>query len=150
MLTFEERLDRDCTWAFEEADRYFGGSGLVFQTLRTLAARLDGAAIDYAVIGAIAIFCHGYRRFTEDIDILIAQAGLDQVDAELLGRGYFRPSNWSRGLRDLETGVAIHFHVAGTTARNPNHHAMVLPDPESVSIKFGGIQNRGRTVSLAA
>src|SRR4051794_31260257 len=140
MLTFEESLDRDVTWAFEEADRYFGGSGLVFQALRELAPRLDRAAIDYAVIGALAMFFHGYRRFTEDIDILISHEGMEQVNAELLGRGYSRPSNWSRGLRDVETGVAIHVYVAGTPARNPNYRLMMLPNPEAVSIEDAGLK----------
>ena len=72
---------------YDEGLRFFRGEGLMNQTLRQLAADLDVCAIDYVVIGAIALNQHGYQRFTTDIDILLTLDGLERFRAELVGRG---------------------------------------------------------------
>jgi hypothetical protein len=47
--------------------------------------------IDYNVIGAVALNQHGYRRFTEDIDLLLTREGLEKFRNELVGKE-FRPA----------------------------------------------------------
>ena len=47
--------------------------------------------IDYSVIGAVALNQRGYRRFTEDIDLLLTAGGLEKFQEELVGLGY-RPA----------------------------------------------------------
>lgn len=44
---------------------------------------LEGAGARYAICGAVAMGAHGVRRFTEDIDVLIAGADLEDVVARL-------------------------------------------------------------------
>ncbi len=39
--------------------------------LRELARYLDGAGVDYALVGGYAIAAHGFNRYSEDIDILV-------------------------------------------------------------------------------
>jgi hypothetical protein len=34
------------------------------------------------------MFFHGYRRFTEDVDILVTAEGLEEIHRELEGKGY--------------------------------------------------------------
>lgn len=138
MATFEERLSSDFGWALDEADRYFSGSGFVRQALRALASRLDAIGVEFAVVGAVAMFCHGYRRFTQDVDILVTAEGLAEIDLHLLGDGYERPSEWRRGIRECDSGVAIHIFVSGSPCgAEPNY---VTPHPAERSTSFDGIK----------
>jgi hypothetical protein len=127
MVTFEALLDRSLDWGLQEADRYFSGKGLVRQTLRDLATRLNELDVEFAVIGAVAMFYHGYRRFTQDIDILVTAEGFASIGKELLGNGYVRPTGWRRGFRDIETGVAIHVFVSGSACGAESGY--VVPHP---------------------
>jgi hypothetical protein len=137
MITFEEKLSGNLTWALEEADRFFSGEGRVWSTLRTLAERFNDLQIDFAVVGAVAMFCHGYRRFTEDVDILVTPQGLAAIDARLLVDNYTRPAEWRRSFRDPETGVAIHVLVTSSTCGIEPDYA--LPSPSERSSTIDGI-----------
>ena len=53
----------------------------------------------------MALFMHGFRRFTEDIDILVTREALERIHEELEGRGYLPPFTGSKNLRDAELGV---------------------------------------------
>lgn len=86
-LSFEEILQSP-TATYEEGLRFFRGEGLMNQTLKQLVADLEAAEIDYCIIGAVALNQHGYRRFTEDIDVLLSAQGLEQFRRDLVGRGY--------------------------------------------------------------
>lgn len=140
MVTFETLLNRDVNWALDEADRYFAERGSVHQTLRRLANRFDELGVGYAVIGAVAMFYHGFRRFTEDVDILLTPAGLELIDNNLIDSGYLRPSDWRRGFRDIETGVAIHVMVAGTLLGHGHLGNTAIPDPRSFTVYHDGLK----------
>src|SRR5437867_373168 len=79
------------TEAYAEGLRFFMGKGLLNNALRSVASDLEAHGIDYSVIGAIALNQHGYRRFTEDIDLLLTKEGLEKFREELIGLGY-RPA----------------------------------------------------------
>ena len=59
--------------------------GNVYETLRSLVARLEREGLDYAVIDAMALVAHGYRRFSEDVDILLTPEALQRFSRK--GRG---------------------------------------------------------------
>ena len=40
--------------------------------LRELLATLDRHAVDYTVIGGVAVQVHGHRRTTKDLDVIVA------------------------------------------------------------------------------
>ena len=61
------------------------------EALRQLADDLEKRGIAYSIIGATALNQHGYRRYTEDIDVLLSAEGLARFHEELVGRGY-RPA----------------------------------------------------------
>ena len=61
---------------YREGSRFFIQEGNVHETLRSLGVRLDHEGLDYAVIGAIALVAHGYRRVTEGVDILLTPEAL--------------------------------------------------------------------------
>ena len=62
--------------------------GIVFETMRRLAQRLEAEGIPYAVIGGMALAAHGYVRMTLDVDILLTPEGLARFREKLVGRGY--------------------------------------------------------------
>src|SRR6185312_12571217 len=110
---YEARLDADRSWALSEGSRHFEKDSAVYAALRKIAGRLDELGIPYAVSGGMALFEHGYRRFTEDVDILVTREGLKHVHAALDGKGYVHKFPGSKNLRDTEFGVQIVFLVTG-------------------------------------
>src|SRR5438445_119890 len=64
---YEKRLDKDSRWALSEGSRHFEGKSAVFDALRKVTKRLNDLGIPYAVVGGMALFHHGLRRFTEDV-----------------------------------------------------------------------------------
>jgi hypothetical protein len=62
--------------------------GDVYETLRALVKRLDQEGLEYAIIDAMALAAHGYRRFTEDVDILLRPDTLVRFKERLVGLGY--------------------------------------------------------------
>lgn len=115
------------------------------QTLKQLAADLDARRIDYAVIGAIALNQHGYRRFTSDIDILLTPAGLERFRAELVGRGY-RPAfeGATRKFRATAENVPIEIITSGEFPGDGRAKAVSFPDPVCVAVEIDGV----KTVNL--
>ena len=71
MVTYEDRLNRDVRWAFQEGSMHFEKESSVHKTLEKITRRLQELGIPYAVVGGMAMFFHGYRRFTDDVDILV-------------------------------------------------------------------------------
>ena len=56
---------------------------------------------------------HGYRRFTEDVDILVTREGLREIHSGSTVSAILPPFPRSKNLRDTENGVRIEFLVAG-------------------------------------
>ncbi len=117
---------------------HFEGDSAVHKTLRRLVARLEQLDIDYAIAGGMALFFHGYRRFTEVVDILVTQAGLDKIHANLDGLGYVRPFEKSKNLRDTVTGVKIDFLIAGGYPGDGKPGPIVFPDPVELVYDIDG------------
>src|SRR5438876_9290486 len=100
MVTYEELLDRNLEWALREGSMHFEKVNAVHNTLRKIGKRLDELGIPYAIVGGMAMFYHGFRRFTEDVDILVTPEGLKKIHAQLEGLGYLPPFSGSKHLRD--------------------------------------------------
>src|SRR5216117_2414976 len=102
MLVYEQLMDRDPGWALKEGSMHFEGQSAVHKALARITKRLDELGIPYAVAGGMALFLHGYRRFTEDVDILVTPEGLQEAHRKLEGLGYLPPHAGSKHLRDTE------------------------------------------------
>src|ERR1700709_1261694 len=113
MPTFEEKLASHLDVALAEASMYFDKKGDVQQPLRDITRRLEDLGIAYAVVGGMALFAHGFRRFTEDVDLLVTRESMDRIREELEGLGYVQPAGTSSKLRDTESGVRIEFLITG-------------------------------------
>ncbi len=86
------------------------------------------------------MFLHGYRRFTEDVDILVTREGLTEIHKQLRGRGYVPPFESSKNLRDTEYGVRIEFIVAGGFPGDGLPKPVSFPDPAGVSTVIDGVR----------
>ncbi len=135
---YEQKLNDDTEWALREGGAHFSNGSSVHRTLEKIAKRLDELGIDYAVAGAMALFFHGYRRFTEDVAIVVTAAGLKEIHETLEGLGYRPLFEGSRGLRDVETGVRIEFLVAGEFPGDGKPKPVSFPIPEAVKVDIGG------------
>lgn len=119
---------------------HFSGEGSVHRTLKNICRRLDELGIDYVVAGGMAMFFHGYRRFTEDVDLLVTREGLAAIHEQLEGRGYVRPFAASKNLRDADTRVKIDFLVAGQFPGDGKPGPVAFPDPKDVGVEIDGVR----------
>ncbi len=122
-----------------EGSIFFAGQGAVQATLRKITTRLGELGIPYAVVGGLALFNHGLRRFTEDVDILVTHEGLKEIHNQLDGLGYLPPFSHSKNLRDTETGVKIEFLVTGGFPGDGKPKPVSFPEPASVRVENNGI-----------
>jgi hypothetical protein len=123
-----------------EGSDYFEGGSSVRKALAKIAQRLHELRIPYAVVGGLALFEHGYRRFTEDVDLLVTPDGLRQIHEHLDGLGYLPPFRGSKHLRDTELGVKIEFLVEGQYPGDGKPKPLAFPNPADVSVDFEGIK----------
>jgi hypothetical protein len=130
---YEDLLNRDPRWAMNEGSRHFDEDSAVFRTLYKITRALNSLGIPYAVVGGMALFRHGVRRFTEDVDILVTKRDLNTIHEQFEGRGYLAPFAKSKHLRDTQTGVKIEFITTGEYPGDGKKKPVVFPDPRDVS-----------------
>ena len=119
---------------------FFSGDSEVQRALRKITRKLGDLGIDYAVVGGMAAFRHGYRRFTEDVDLLVTREGLAEIHRQLEGLGYVPPFSGSKNLRDAENGVKIEFLVTGDFPGDGKPKPVAFPIPAAVSEELDGIR----------
>ena len=136
--TYENRLAADPRWAFREGSRHFEERSAVHEALRKITRRLAELGVPYAVVGGMALFRHGLRRFTEVVEILVTGEDLAVIHQELDGRGYVPPFTGSRNLRDAELGVRVEFLITGQYPGDGKEKPVAFPDPRDVSVELEG------------
>jgi hypothetical protein len=139
MITYEQRLDNNLDWALREGSMHFEKESAVHKTLRKITRRLKELGIPYAIAGAMAMFIHGYRRFTEDVDILVTREGLKEVHHQLEGLGYVPGFEGSKHLRDAEYGVKIAFLVTGDYPGDGKPKPIAFPNPEESAVEIDDV-----------
>ncbi len=137
--SYASMLNRDRRWALMEGSRHFGESSAVFTTLHRIANQLNELGIPYSVVGGMAVFRHGLRRFTEDVDILVTRDGLKRIHAALDGRGFRPPFRNSKNLVDAAGNVKVIFLLTGEFPGDGKPKPVAFPDPETVSFEDDGI-----------
>lgn len=138
MLKFEERLARDFSLALEEGGRYFERRGSIHETLTRLVKLLQREHIDYCITGALAMFFHGFRRFTQSVDVIVSASGLNRFSA-CCESSRFEKTLHTRDFRDRDTGVGLRFFLAGP---GPSIHGLghlTIPEPSCSSEEIDGI-----------
>ena len=123
-----------------EGSGFFEGKSAVQEALQKIAKRLGDLGIPYSVAGGMALFRHGYRRFTEDVILLVTREGLKRIHDELEGLGYVAPFAKSKNLRDADLGVKIEFLVTGGFPGDGKPKPVAFPEPLAASFESEGIR----------
>lgn len=139
MIEYEQLLNRDTWWALKEGSMHFEKESAVHQSLKRITKRLSELGIPYALAGAMAMFFHGYRRFTDDVDLLVDRQGLEEAHRHLEGLGYLPPFAGSKQLRDTESGVKIEFLVTGEFPGDGKPKPVTFPDPREARVEIEGV-----------
>jgi hypothetical protein len=140
MTTYESLLDGNFNLALREASMYFEGDNAVHRTLHNLSKRLEELNIDYAIAGGMCLFRHGFQRVTRDVDVLVTREGLAEIHEHLEGRGYVKPFEASKNLRDADTGVRIDFIISGQFPGEGRPGPIAFPIPKAVAKVIEGIR----------
>jgi hypothetical protein len=139
VLPYEQRLSSSISYVLDEGGKLFMGESEVSRTLHRITSKLNELQVPYAVAGGMALIAHGFRRFTEDIDILVTREGLDRIHESLDGLGWVRPFSTSKNLRDATNGVRVEFLIAGGFPGDGKPKPISFPDPSSVAELHEGI-----------
>lgn len=131
--------------AYLEGLNFFRGKGMLNNALKRLTADLQRSGIDYVVIGAIALNQHGYRRFTEDIDLLLTKEGLEKFREKLVGFNY-QPAfeGAQKKFRTTEENIPVEIITAGEFPGDGLPKPVRFPAPDESFIEIEGI----KTISL--
>lgn len=114
--------------------------GDVYETLRALAVRLKDEGLEYAVIGGMALVAHGYRRFTEDVDVLMTPETLSVFKEKFVGLGYLPAfTTASKSFRDTRTGVKIEVMTTGEYPGDGRPKPVAFPDPADARVEREGL-----------
>ena len=140
MEAFENSVRRGGAAAIREASRFFMQQDPVYESLRDIGKRLAEIGVPYAVLGGMALVAHGYRRTTEDVDILVTQDGLERAHEKLVGLGYLPVFEKSKNLRDTRTGVRIELIAAGGYPGDGKPKPVAFPHPDNVAVEIDGVR----------
>lgn len=137
---FQETISSPSS-TFDEGLKFFAGRGMVNNALTKIIRRLDELGIDYAVIGAVALNQYGYRRFTEDIDLLLTKDGLERFHREMVGLGY-RPAfeGSQRQFRSTDENVRVEIITAGEYPGDGRVKPVRFPNPSEAISEIDGIK----------
>lgn len=140
MRAYEPR-GRSIWQVLREGDALFSQQGDVYEALRRLAKRLEDEGISYALIGGMALISHGYRRYTEDVDILLTGEGLAAFREKCVGRGYVPAfAGAQKTFRDTASNVRIEIITTGEYPGDGKPKPVAFPDPSQASIERDGIR----------
>lgn len=122
---------------------HFDEKNAVHETLHRITDRLSELNVPHAVVDGMAMFAHGFRRFTEDVDLLVTRDSMKKILEELEGLGYIQPAGTSTKLRDTTSGVRIEFLITGGFPGDGKPKPVAFPDPKDVAVEINGIKYLG-------
>lgn len=124
----------------KDVDMFFQRNDPVHKTMRRTIKHLEKAKIPYALLGGMAVNLHGYRRTTNDVDILLTAEGLAEFQRRFVPKHYEAIPRRPRRFTDRKNQVIIDFLVTGLYPGNGQPGPIAFPDPESVRTAIEGWQ----------
>ena len=100
--------------------------------MRRLIRRLKKAGIAYAIMGGLAVYVHGYRRFTDDVDVLLTREGFVEFQRRFVPKNYEPVPGRSRRFTDKQNRVTVDILVTGLYPGLGRPGPITFPDPEAV------------------
>jgi hypothetical protein len=126
---------------YAEVSRYFMRQGSLNIALAKLTRDLKEHGIDYMVIGALALFEHGYARLTEGIDLVMRPEGLEVFHRELIGLDYLPAFQGAKKrLRSTTEGITIEVMITGEYPGDGKPKPVSIPDPAATAIEIEGVR----------
>jgi hypothetical protein len=128
----------------ESVSLFFQGKDEVHKSMRRIIRRLERAGIPYAVIGGMAANAHGYRRTTNDVDLLVTAEGLAEFRKRFVGKQYRLVEGRSRRFVDRANDIQIDLLVTGGFPGLGTPGPISFPDPDAAA----EVINKVRVVNL--
>ncbi len=91
----------------------------------------------------MAMSAHGFRRSTEDVDLLVTRESMEQIAEKLEGLGYVRPAGTTTKLRGRQSGVRIEFLITGGFPGDGKPKPVAFPEPSVVAVEIDGVSYIG-------
>lgn len=101
-------------------------------SLHRLIKKLVKAKIPHAVMGGMAVWVHGYRRFTDDVDVLLTPEGLEAFRERFVPKNYEPVPGRNRRFLDRKNGVVVDLLVTGGFPGFRPDSPILFPDPAQV------------------
>ena len=136
---YSRRMNQDARFAMSQMGKHFEGESGVFHALRRVNAKLKQLDVPYALVGGMALFAHGFRRTTDDVDFLVDADSLKTIHESLNGLGYVEPFPGSKQLKDVRDGVRIEFLITGGYPGDGKPKPVAFPDPRGETIEFDDV-----------
>jgi hypothetical protein len=124
----------------KEVSLFFHGKDEVTKSLRRLVKRLEKANISYVVVGGMAVFAHGYKRTTNDVDILLTPKGFAEFQRVFVPKNYVPMVGRPRRFIDRTNKRTLDILVTGLFPGSGKPGPVAYPDPEEVAEKINNIQ----------
>ena len=107
--------------------------------MRRLVRRLQKAGIPHAVMGGMAVYTHGYRRMTDDVDVLLTRQGLEEFRRLFVPKNYDPVPERPRRFVDKMNRVTVDILVTGLFPGKGRPGPIAFPDPMDVREQVGKI-----------
>jgi hypothetical protein len=124
----------------KELELFFQGRDRVHQSMRRLVKRLDKAKIPYAIMGGMAVFAHKHRRATNDVDVLLTEAGFEEFRNRFVPKEYDPIPGRPRRFVERSSEVTLDVLVTGRYPGSGKPGPIAFPDPATVGTSFGNVQ----------
>jgi hypothetical protein len=108
--------------------------------LRRLIRRLTKAKVPFVVMGGLAVYAHGYHRFTDDVDVLVTREGLEEFRRRFVPKNYEPVPGRPRRFIDKQNQVNVDLLMTGLhPGFAPFTGPITFPDPEAVRQEIDSI-----------
>lgn len=120
-------------------DMFHKGRDPATLSLRRLIRKLVKAEIPHAVMGGMAVYVHGHRRLTDDVDVLLTREGFARFRSLFVPKDYEPVAGRSRRFIDRANGVTLDVLVTGLFPGRGDPGPIAFPDPEKVRELIGKV-----------
>jgi hypothetical protein len=83
-------------------------------------------------MGGLAVYAHGYHRFTDVVEVLLTSEGLEEFRRRYVPKNYDVFPGRGRRFVDKQNGITVDFLVAGLYSGFGKPGPICFPDPENI------------------
>ncbi|HVJ82814.1 MAG TPA: hypothetical protein VNC50_17225 [Planctomycetia bacterium] len=101
----------------------------LWQVAARVHAALAGSGVDHAIAGGVAVFLHGYRRFTADLDLLVRREDSEPLFAAMAAAGF----EWKAERKEFDSPEAIPVQLLIAGEKQGRDQETTFPSPSDAS-----------------